>query len=80
MTHDITPEQYARVIAKVYEPDLDWDKPDDYDLLDRVTLVESARMQLARLAWSGFVVQRLDDLALDEFDLPTHPKDSETGS
>lgn len=70
MTHSITPEEYARVIAKGYEPDLDWDKPDDYDLLDRETLVESARMQLDRLKWAGFVVQRLDDLALDEFDLP----------
>jgi hypothetical protein len=68
MTHGITSEQYARVIAKVYEPDLDWDNPAEYDLLDRETLVESAQKVLDALGWAGFVVQSLDDLVLDEFE------------
>tara|TARA_R110002020_G_scaffold335482_2_gene550620 strand:- start:1220 stop:1804 length:585 start_codon:yes stop_codon:yes gene_type:complete len=70
MTHSITAEEYARVIAKVHEPDLDWDNPVEYDLLDRTELVELAEKMLARLTWGGFAVQHLDDLALDEFDLP----------
>jgi hypothetical protein len=70
VSHSITPEEYARIIAEVYDPDLDWDKPIDYDLLDRDILIENARSQLGRLMWAGFVVQRLDDLVLDEFDLP----------
>lgn len=70
MSHSITAEEYARVVAKVHEPDLDWDNPAEYDLLDRAELVKSATKILDRLKWEGFVVQRLDDLALDEFDRP----------
>lgn len=68
MSHPTTAEKFARVIAKVYEPDLDWDNPAEYDLLDRGTLTEQAQKILDRLKWDGFVVQELDDLALDEFD------------
>lgn len=76
MSHGISAEEYARVIAKVYEPDLDWDNPAEYDLLDREELTASAEKMLAALAWSGFVIQRLDDLVLDEFDLPERSPES----
>lgn len=74
--HGITPEQYARIIAKVYESDLDWDNPSEYDLLDRYELTENAGRMLAALTASGYVIQSLDDLALDEFDVPArkHPE------
>lgn len=65
--HSITAEEYARIIAKHYEPDLDWDNPAEYDLMDRKVLTETAEKILKRLLWEGFVIQRLDDLALDEF-------------
>lgn len=68
MTHSITAEQYARILAKHYELDFDWDNPSALDLLDRTELMETAEKILARLAWEGFVVQRIDDLALDEDD------------
>lgn len=80
MSHSITAEEYARVVAKVYEPDLDWDNPKECDLTDRARLIETAERTLKRLAWDGFVVERLDDLALDEFDLPTMPVDQDTGN
>lgn len=66
--HSINAEDYARIIAEHYEPDLDWDNPSDYDLLDRTELIETAEKFLTRLAWRGFVIQSLDDLALDEFE------------
>lgn len=68
--HGVGAEEYAQIIAKAYEPDLDWENPDNYDLADREELTASAEKILATLAWSGFVIQRIDDLALDEFDLP----------
>lgn len=74
--HSITAEEYARVTAKVYEPDLDWDNPDEYDLLDRKELTESAEKILKHLEWAGFIIQRLDDLALDEFDKPNRKEQS----
>lgn len=65
--HSINAEDYARIIAKHYEPDLDWDNPAEYDLLDRAALIETAGKILKRLAREGFVIQSLDDIALDEF-------------
>ncbi|KTR78021.1 hypothetical protein NS234_04970 [Microbacterium oxydans] len=65
--HSINAEQYARIIAKQYEPDLDWDNPADYDLLDRTALIDAAEKTLNLLAHNGFVIQNLEDLALDEF-------------
>lgn len=64
--HSINAEEFARIIAKQYEPDLDWDNPAEYDLLDRTALIESSATTLEHLAWNGFIIQRLDDLALDE--------------
>lgn len=51
-THGISAEEYARVMAKVHEPDLDWDNPSEYDLLDREELTASARANAAsRTCW-----------------------------
>lgn len=77
--HAIQPDEYARIIAKVYEPDLDWDNPAEYDLLDRTELTEDALKMLKALRRAGFTVARecrpddlhpdeLDDLVLDEFE------------
>lgn len=78
--HSITAEEYARIVAKVYEPDLDWDTPAEYDLTDRAELTATAEKVLAHLAWSGFVVQRIDDLALDEFDVVSGSAGVEPGT
>lgn len=77
-THGISAEEYARVMAKVHEPDLDWDNPSGYDLLDREELTASAERMLAALAWAGYVIESLDDLALNEFDNAPKPSDSES--
>lgn len=54
----ITAEQLARLTAKVYEPDLDWDNPGHYDLLDRQVLTESAETILSALQDEGYTVQK----------------------
>lgn len=76
MTHSITAEQYARILAKHYELDLDWDNPCDLDLLDRTELMETAEKILARLAWEGFVVQpqqHQEDARLRRWRWPKNP-------
>lgn len=65
--HSISPEDLARVIASVYEPDLDWAAPNEYDLLDREELTGSAQKLLERLTHLGYSIERLEDLALNEF-------------
>lgn len=73
MTTEITPEvdALARAMAKASEPDLDWDNPSEFDLLDRTVITESATKILARLKWAGFTLSHMDDLCLDEFDVPS---------
>lgn len=76
----ITALEHAKIVAGVFEPDLDWDNPRDYDLLDRETLAASSFETLKALGRSGFYVVRketaedlsaedLDDLALDELEV-----------
>lgn len=85
----IRADEFARIAARVYEPDLDWDNPGHYDLLDRDTLTAAAFEILKELQRVGIYVVRkrtaddmtaqdLDDLCLDEFDLS--PGSADRGS
>lgn len=66
MAHSISTEELARIMAKVYEPNLDWGTPAEYDLLDREELTTNAQTLLNHLSYLGYSIERLDDLALDE--------------
>lgn len=72
--HSVTAEQYARWMAGLLEPDLDWDNPAEYDLLDRAELTKTATRFLRFLTTAGYAIHPLsaqdlsdlDDRAFDE--------------
>lgn len=66
--HSISADNLARIIANVYEPDLDWANPIEYDLLDKNELVTNAQKLLDHLSFLGYSVELLDDLVLDEME------------